>query len=54
MDWFVGQSASNVNNWFHNWSLTGIGDDSDPLFVDAANGDLSLRPNSPCLNLAID
>ena len=54
MDWFVGQSASNVNNWFHNWALTGIGDDSDPLFVDATNGDLSLRPNSPCLNLAVD
>ena len=60
---FIGQTGSEVlnftpgtykNNCFNNTALTSGGTDNlfqtDPEFVDSANGDYRLRPTSPCIN----
>lgn len=50
----VALNANSTNSCFyqmgsHN-AATGTNIEADPLFVDGSNGDLRLRPSSPCIN----
>lgn len=50
LDWY----GAGSNNWVYNWTGYDTNDawvdgDTDPLFRDAANGDVRLRPDSPCI-----
>lgn len=49
LDWY----GAGTQNWVHNWTGYDTGDswvdgDTDPQFRDPANGDVRLRPFSPC------